>query len=404
MKNLGILALFFCISSLAYGQKNKEDTTSFHQYYELNLSAKDNLHSAATNGLTAYKGLQNALLYGLEPALPEKLGGAVSGIVGFGITYYAMLYSHEFGHVIRTKNAGGKFKFHNHNLPFPYTTLTLPEDVSLIDEAISVTGGFEVNYLAARRIQNDFMEYNGAYNTELGLYFAHRMMLPIYTTLVTPVDPKDPNTWIETAGDPVHIVHPIWEMYNDGKVFESDGTVTEGLVNFYNQLNILGTFWNLTDPTFLKSLTSLFKSPKEGQRPWYIIGDQENGWTYGTSFNTSPLGYELYLHQYVKHNSKLYQLTVKTGEPFKNNSINLYSPNFFQNDKFKIGAELEVFDQAFFGTGFHASGELTVALGKQIKARLQTGYKTEGYVLGRQLDSGLTGQLGLIYVHSMRNR
>lgn len=400
MRRIGILLFIFAISLSAIAQKTPADTSNFYQYYELNLSAKDNLHMAAYNGLTAHKALQNALLYGLEPALPEKLGGAVSGLVGLGITYYAMLYSHEFGHVIRTKNAGGKFKFHNHNLPFPYTTLTLPEDVSLIDETLAVTGGFEVNYLAARRIQNDFIEYNGVYNTELALYFAHRMMLPIYTTLVVAVDPNDPNTWIETAGDPVHIVHPVWKMYSDGKVFEEDGSVVKGLANLYNQTNILGTFWNLTDPVFLKSFGSLFKSSKDGQRPWFLLGNHENGWTYGTSFNTSPLGYELYLHQYVTLNAKLYQLTLKTGEPFRNNSINLYSPNFFENEQLKIGAELQVFDQAMFGKGFHASGELTLTLSKQIKARLQAGYKTEGYILGRQLDGGLTGQLGLVYVRS----
>lgn len=51
------------------------------------------------------------------------------------------------------------------------------------------------------------------------MLFANRLMYPIYTTLIAPIDPEDPNVWIETAGDLVHYILPVFKNYSNNQVF-----------------------------------------------------------------------------------------------------------------------------------------------------------------------------------------
>jgi len=125
------------------------------------------------------------------------------------------------------------------------------------------------------------------------------MMFIVYTNLVVGRNPKDPDTWVNTAGDPVHIVHPVWQEYSNNEVIMPDSIVNPGLVKFYNQSWLFGALWQLADPYFYKQTVGAFSESLKGKRPWYWVGDYEKGWTTGTSFNMSPLGYELYLNNFV---------------------------------------------------------------------------------------------------------
>ena len=102
-------------------------------------------------------------------------------------------------------------------------------------------------------------------------------MYPIYTTLITPIDPKDATVWIETAGDPVHYILPVFENYSNGAVFMPDSTVNQDLVKLYNQATIFATFFQLLDPQFYREVGAAFGKSSKIRRPIFLIGDFENG-------------------------------------------------------------------------------------------------------------------------------
>jgi len=186
----------------------------------------------------------------IKVAMNDKWGNVTYGIFSFAVTTLTMLWSHEFGHSLRAKQIGGEFRIHNANLPVPYTTMHLPSEVSYVDEALSVTGGFEVNYLSVRKIQSEFVAQNGIYNEDLAFAFANRILYPLYVTLIVPATPTEPDVWINTAGDPVHYVLPVFKNYSNNAVFKPDSTVNPELVNFYAQSAIFATFFSLLDPHF----------------------------------------------------------------------------------------------------------------------------------------------------------
>jgi len=152
----------------------------------------------------------------------DRLGYA---IYNFATTYILIVWSHEFGHSLRAEQVGGKSKIHNAALPFPYTTMHLPDDISLENEALAVTGGFEVNYLIVRSLQREFISQNGTYNEDLGLGSVHRKMYPLSTSLLVAMDPEDPEVWKNTAGDPAHIALLTFKNHSGNQVFTSADSI-----------------------------------------------------------------------------------------------------------------------------------------------------------------------------------
>jgi hypothetical protein len=273
----------------------------------------------------------------------------------------------------------------------------LPPGINYVDEALSVTGGFEVNYLSVQKIQREFIARNGAYNEDLAFSFANRILYPLYTTFITPIDPKEPDVWINTAGDPVHCVLPVFKNYSNNQVFMADSTVNPELVSFYNQSAIFGSFFQLLDPHFYREVGASFGRIDKVRRPKFIIGNYENGWTYGTLFNTSPLGYELYLNNYLHLKGNHFSFYAKYGNPFKNNGAGVSWGNMIENPKLQVSAGLDIWNQDIFGTGVATEFEFRVNIFKNVDLNMVVGYKTEGYVLGKQIDSGFNIGGGLIF-------
>ena len=114
-------------------------------------------------------------------------------------------------------------------------------------------------------------------------------------------------------------------------------------------------------------------------------------------FNTSILGYEVFLNNYLKLNSRLLIVRLKTGRPFKNNSITISSPNIYKSDKIKLGGLMEVWDQDIFGKGIMIYSDFSYAVSQKFDLNLQLGYKTEGYTMGRVVENNFIGWLGLKY-------
>jgi len=383
----------FAISTFSYGQDSLWQRT-----YDFGVYNNYDLRNSSTNMIGAYRWLNDGFKDIVVPNINPKLGNVSKGLFNFATAYLGMLWSHEFGHSLRARQVGGKFNIHNFALPVPYTTVDLPSSISLTDEAIFVTAGFEVNSLNVRELQSQFVRQNGLWNEDLGFSFANRLMYAIYTTFIVPIDPTDKIVWIETAGDPVHYILPVFKNYANDAVFMPDSTVNPQLVSFYNEATILGSFFQLMDPQFYREVGGAFGKTAKVRRPVFLIGDHENGWTYGTLFNASPLGYELYFQNYVHLSGGQFGLYFKYGRPFANLGLGISMNNIVNHKKIKSDMMLELWQQDLFGNGVSFESQTNIRISNSLTLNFNIGYKTEGYLMGKQLKAGPNLGFGLSYL------
>ena len=385
---------------LMVGQTLQAQTVGNTEFtYEIGIFNQYDLRTSSNNALAVHEFANDAFNRNIRSKMGEKSGNLAFGAFSFASTYMSMIWSHEFGHSLRAAQVGGHFHIHDASLPIPYTTMELPDSISLEDETLSVTGGFEVNYLNVRSIQRKFMKNNGASNVSLAFAFANRIMFPLYTSVIVPIDPEDPDVWINTAGDPVHVILPVFKNYSENQVFMSDGSVNPELVKFYQQAALLGSYFNLLDPQFYKEVAASFGDEKVDRKPVWLIGDEENGWTYGTLFNTSPLGYELYMNNYVNIDNNHFSVYLKFGRPFKNLGMGVVWDDVIHTETFSMNATVEAWDQDIYGAGIAAEVSSYVRMGQNLDLAIHTGYKTEGFVLGKQVSEGLNLGLGVRVNH-----
>ena len=395
MKKL-LTALFSC-SSLFSVTIIAQDST-WQRTYDFSAYNNYDLRNSSRNFISTFRVINDGYTSVIDAKMKPKVGAVTKGVLNFATIYLTMLWSHEMGHYIRAKQVGGQFNIHNFGLPVPYTTADLPEDISLTDEAIFVTAGFEVNYLNVRTLQSQFVRQNGLWNPDLALAFANRLMYPIYTTFIVPIDPEDPNVWIETAGDPVHYILPVFKNYSNNQVFNTDSTsVNPELVSLYNEATIFASFFMLLDPQFYREVGAAFGRASKIRRPIFLIGDHANGWTYGTLFNASPLGYELYMQNYIHINNRQFGLYLKYGRPFQNIGLGISMNDVLNFNNFKSDVLLEFWQQDIFGKGASMEFSGTWKLSRHFGMNFTLGYKTEGYVLGKQLDAGMNFGAGISF-------
>lgn len=394
--NTRVMVFAFFLMILGITEIKSQDSLWVREY-QYNIYNNYDLRISSTNGLSTNRLLHDLYRKNVKPVMNDTWGNVTYGIYSFATTFLTMLWSHEFGHSLRAKQIGGEFRIHNASLPIPYTTMHLPEDVNYVDEALSVTGGFEVNYLTVRKIQSEFITQNGIYNEDLAFSFANRLLYPLYTTFIVRIKPTDPDVWINTAGDPVHCALPVFRNYTDNKVFISDSIVNPGLVSYYNQSALFGSFFSLLDPQFYSEIGATFGKGSKTRRPRFLIGNYDNGWTYGTLFNVSPLGYELYMNNYVHVKGNHFFLYAKYGNPFKNNGVGARWENVVERPELKISFGLDLWDQDIFGKGVAGEVEARYNVSDKIALNMSIGYKTEGYVLGKQIDKGMNIGGGIIF-------
>lgn len=380
--NLLLLITFLFCSSMAVGQ----DSIS-NRKYQFGIYNEYDLRNSSLNAISVHRVLQDGFRKLIKPKMNERIGGFSYGLFSFGNTYLSMLWSHEFGHSLRAKQVGGQFKIHNVSLPIPYTTMHLPETIDLTNESISVTAGFEVNSLTIRSIQNDFVVGNGLANEDLGLVFANRLMYPLYSLVIIPRNPEERQVWIDTAGDPVHISLAVFKNFADGQVFLADSVVNPDLVSFYRQSTLFGVLFNLLDPQVFREFGATFGKDKS-RTPIFIIGNYDLGWTYGTLFNLSPLGYELYFNNYIHLFENKFSLYLKYGSPYKNQGLGMLWNDIMITPNLTVSSKLELWDQDIFGKGVSFESIFNYKISQRIGIFTNLGYKTKGYVLGKQLSQG----------------
>jgi hypothetical protein len=101
------------------------------------------------------------------------------------------------------------------------------------------------------------------------------------------------------------------------------------------------------------------------------------------------------MNNYFNIRGESYSLYFKTGRPFKNNGLGLVWNELISNEKLSVSMSLEGWDQDIFGRGFAAEFETDLDINERMALLLHTGYKTQDYVLGKQVPSGFNLGLGL---------
>lgn len=369
--------------------------SSLVRKYELGFYNQYDLRNTSMNTISINRLVHDGFRKGVISKLNPKLGNITYGVFSFMSTYLTMLWSHEFGHSLRAEQVDGHFNIHNGALPIPYTTMDLPDSISLVDEALSVTAGFEVNAINTKSIQYEFIENNGHQNEDLALSFANRLMYPLYSSVIVPRDPEDHDVWINTAGDPIHIALPVFKNYSNDMVFMPDSTVNPALVSYYNQSSIFALVINLIDPQMYREVGATF-GKRKNRAPIFLIGDYNTGWTYGTFFNVTPLGYELNLNNYLHVKDNKFRISIRYGNPFKNNGLGFAWTDILKQKKVNFTVSADVWDQDLFGIGASSEISAEIPLLKRFGCAANIGYKTEGYILGKQINEGVNFGIRLI--------
>jgi len=368
----------------------------YHRDYSLGYGIRYDVLNSTENLRTGLKLYSDVYYRVLSPNIKNKTLRNITAFTwSFIGKWSSILWPHEFGHKLRTSQVGGHFSFVKFQPPGVIGKLEMPINATFEDKTLAVIGGFEANYLIARDIQYDYHRYNGLYNDELGIAFGNRIMYALYTYAFAYQNPKNTETWNLEGGDPVNFTKLVWQN-SDKKVFNPDGSVNNELIKFYNSAGLLSILWNLIDINLYQQAGAFFGNELGGKNP-YLIGNTKFSWSYGTFFNTSSLGAELYLNNYLKYNDNFYNVYFRYGFPFKNYGLGVNAPDLLLSDKFKIGGQLDLWTQDFYGNGFALSSNISYKIVDKLNIFTRFGYKQNGYLAGMTTKNGVFGFFGLNY-------
>ncbi|MCX7998122.1 MAG: hypothetical protein N3A69_04105 [Leptospiraceae bacterium] len=416
-----ILFILFCKSLVAFFSASqifsqelsyKERKEIFYRDYTFLFGFNYDVLNVSENSRTLLKMYSDAYYRGFEKKLENS---NIKEVVGFTWTFVGkwltFLLPHELGHGLRTEQVGGGFRAVKFAAPGIVGDLRLPKTASSEDHTLALIGGFEANYLTTRDVQMDFYRYNGLYNDEYGMAFAHRIMYPLYAFLFSPQNPNDPQTWIRAGGDPVNFTKLVWER-GSRKVFIKENEflweflnqhgiyqkekVNPKLIQFYNQTAIASIFWNLIDWNLYRQADSFFGEQMEGKRPKFFE-ISEFKWSYATLFNTSTLRAELYWYHYFQVKKNFFSLYFKTGFPYKNQGLGFFVSEILTYKAFSIDLQMDFWKQEFYGNGFALAPVFRYRISKELSLIAQLGYKTKGYLLGKTVEKDGIGFIGMKY-------
>ncbi|MEJ5306772.1 MAG: hypothetical protein WHT27_00510 [candidate division WOR-3 bacterium] len=394
-----IFLLFVLFLSLKIFSQENMNSDLYHRDYIFLYANKYDIMNSSENFRTGLKIFSDIYYRGISSKIEN---GFIKGVLGFTFSFtsrwFSMLWPHEFGHYLRAEQVGGNFSFVRFQFPGVVGDMDLPSNATLEDHTLALIGGFEANYLTTKNVQFDFYRYDGLYNDEYSMSFGNRIMYPFYAFLIAKQNPEDKQTWINSGGDPVNFTKLVWEM-NGRNIFNPDSSVNEGLVKFYNNAAYLSILWNLLDINLYQQVLSYFGDELKGKRPFYI-GNKNFLWSYGTFFNTSPLGVELYFNSYLKVYNRFMNLYFRYGLPFKNNGIGLAIPEVLKFKNLSFGLTSDFWTQEYYGKGFLVSTDLSYRIKEKWNIEAQIGYKTQGYIPGKTTKDGVLFSIGIGYILS----
>jgi hypothetical protein len=379
-----------CCVSLVTADAVDSVPTDYFREYRLLFGHPEEMEIIANTGVTLNKVMSDLYFKGFGPKLPEKVGKYTEVAWSIFWTFSASLWPHEFGHWARARQTGGDFIFTGFTFPFPTARMEFPDTYQPKENAtLPSVGGFEINYLMRRQTHDDFFRKGYAYSDELVHSFIQEVYYPFYAFVVAFADVDNPYTWTNTRGDPVEGALSVYRTFTGRDPLRSDSTVDPELIRQYRESVYLSVLWTVLDPMLYISAKAFNKNMKENgglMRPWMLFSRNDIGWTWGTGFNPSPLGYELYLTSYLRLRERLYTLYFKGGRPYKNIGMGFSVPRLFSAKRFSIGSSCDLWMQDAYGNGLAASLLFEYRLSRNAGLIIKAGWKERGYVVGRNIE------------------
>lgn len=155
-------------------------------------------------------------------------------------------------------------------------------------------------------------------------------------------------------------------------------------------------FWNLLDVNFYKQARAFFGDELKEERPLFF-GNENLSWSYGTLFNTSVLGAELYFNNYIKSRDNFYCFYIKYGFPFENYGLGFILSDMVNLRNINVTGRLDFWGQEFYKKGVALSLSFQQKISDKLSIMGRIGYKTKGYLVGQPICEGLSGYFGLNY-------
>ncbi|MBN1998911.1 hypothetical protein JW935_15230 [candidate division KSB1 bacterium] len=397
------LVLFFvlyfcCFTPLLHSQS--DSTTIPLREYRLLLGDPNESEIFATAGVTLNKAMMDLYLRHIGPHMPSTIAPWVETLWYINWTFIFTMWPHDGGHWARAQQIGGDFVMTGFGYPFPVMEMRLPEDIPKKERTLTSIGGHEINFLMRQKIHTDYYKNQYAFADELVHGFIQDIFYPMYSFLIAYADPTKPSVWTDTRGDPVEYNLSVFENFTGRPAIRDDGTVDPELVDQYNESVLLGLVWPMLNPMFYRSLKAFNADLHQNRglmKPPWMLGKNKLSWAWGTHFNPSPLGYELYCTNYFRYMDRLYLLTLKTGRPHKNNGIGIGIPRLFRKGNFCIGLTANIWDQAIFGRGGSVELEARYAPNRGLGLIVKGGWKTQGYQVGRRVGESALLLAGFSY-------
>ncbi|MDD3095858.1 MAG: hypothetical protein WC372_07095 [Candidatus Neomarinimicrobiota bacterium] len=371
-----------------------ESGAAFREYRFIYGGSND-LYTVANLGVNSYAVLTDLYYLKLAGHIPESFEGVSAAIWQTCCSFMLTIWPHEFGHWARARQVGGEFVFVKFGIPWPDARMDLPANIDLFPETLTSVGGFEINSLMHRMIAESYYARNYGY-ANLGIHaFIQQIYYPAYAFVVAPlvsrkwIDPRDADTWIRTMGDPVESALLTYRNYSGIPIPEKGEPVDPGLVSYYRECIWMNLVWTLLNPGLYEGIRA-FGVPMEkrgGYMEPFFSGKNGNSWMYGTLFNASPLGYELYFDQHIRIAGRYVRCSLRYGRPFKNYGIEMRVPELGQWEKFRLGADLAYWYQETFGHGLQLGAECGLSDGRS-GIQVSGGWKSRGYVLGMPVEQG----------------
>lgn len=391
-----ILGIFLELSSSPDNDSIFQKRNDVYREYKVIYGINSDVLFSSENFRTGLKVYSDCYYRGIINHLNNKNFREITGFVwSFVGKWFSILWPHEFGHVLRTNHVGGKFSFVKMQFPGVLGKLEMPQDATLFHHTLALIGGFEANYIIARNIQSDFYRYGELYNDELGIAFGNRIMYSLYTLVFSPQNPNNANTWENEGGDPVNFTKLVWRNANFD-IYDSNGDPNKELVRFYRNAAFASILWNILDLNLYKQACAFFGNELNSKTA-FRLGGKDNNWFYGTLYNTSVLGAELYFFNYFTLKQRKIETYFKYGFPIKNYGLGFTFPDIVCKNQFKVDLYLDFWTQKFFDEGFSIQTEINYRFFNSFGVLLNFGYKTEGYLSGKPLSQGITGFLGIKY-------
>jgi hypothetical protein len=394
---LAALALAFSPACGLYA----DDTGVYYRDYSLAFGLPWDLSGATQNGRGVAKALSDIYYRGLSSGIESDfIRGTIGALWSFAVSWSSTMWPHELGHYLRAEQHGAVFRIERLAFPGAIGSVRFPPGAEIDDELAFVIGGLEVNAAIARDIQRDWYYRGGLYNDELYNAFFQRMMAPAYAWLFIPVDPADPASWKDGGGKPraigdfASVARLIYEK-TGGLLMLDEDTVDPAFVELYKKMKLWSLLWNLADFNTYHQLRALFRGELDGSPAPYLIGGPEGGWSYGTAFNLSPLGAELYLYNYVALRDGFLSGYLRYGVPMQNYGVGLDLPALLRSRRLELDVELHLWHQDTYGLGFGVGMDLSMPLPRRISLSYRFLFKEGGYLLGAPLQAGVSGGLCL---------